>query len=285
MMDPPKKKLLITGAGGFIGTHLCETLNTQGIPFEIFSRQSDLWPERLDQLDLSAFLGVIHLAQPKVKQTNSWADLERDCILPIRGLLKAIHKTNPPCLFVFVTSQSAKRDTSSKYGKMKWLAEQLLVESNLNYTILRPGLVFGKGDQGLFNQLRRLIKLSPIVPLIGLGHQQIQPVSLQILVDAIIHVTKSPEQHFRAIYPIAFSPITFKEFLMQLAKLEKKQRLFIPIPAIFINFFLFFLELLPNPPLTRANLAGFLQTDIMCCEETWKKLEIDSKSKGIQNLI
>ena len=47
-----------------------------------------------------------------------------------------------------------------------WQAEQEVINSGLPYTILRPSLIFGEGDE-FINALAALVKAFPLVPVVG----------------------------------------------------------------------------------------------------------------------
>ncbi|MDP1822145.1 MAG: sugar nucleotide-binding protein [Archangium sp.] len=272
-------RLLITGASGFIGSHLRHALEARGLAYRTLKRD-DTWPDKLaTTLDLSAVDAVVHLANPRVSGTDSRDQLVRDTLVPLEGLIGAIKRTNPACCLVFLSSQSAGPDTPSSYGRLKWEAEQLLAASGCTWVVIRPGLVLGEGNRGLFSTLRRLIESSPVIPVIGSGEHLIQPVHVDAVTDAIIRVCLEPEKHAGALYQLALPPVPFKDLLQAMAQGLGKKRAFFPVPEALVNLGLWLGEtVLENPPLTRVNLAGLVNLEVMQTGATLDRLGVQLPS-------
>ncbi len=271
------KKILITGASGFIGTHLRNALVIASQPFDVLSHTVASWPDRLGtDLDLSKVKAVVHLAVPRICERDAWTDIEHQTIQPLSGLLSAIQRTNRECSLIFVSSQSASPTTPSKYGRMKWRSEKLIEASDCIHTIVRPGLVIGTGSSGLFPFMLKLVRLSPVIPLVGTGRQMIQPVAVSALVEALVHICSDPKSHVTELYRLALAPILFRDFLSRIATRLKKRRVFVPIPEALVDTGLWVLEsILKNPPLTRVNLAGLLNLETMDTKASSVRLGIE----------
>jgi NADH dehydrogenase len=72
------------------------------------------------------------------------------------------------------------------YAQSKELAERAVVESGLNYTIIRPTIVIGD-DSAIWKSLSRLAR-APIIPLFGGGKTHIQPIYVDDLVECLVEV-------------------------------------------------------------------------------------------------
>ena len=69
-------------------------------------------------------------------------------------------------------------DARSRYHQTKWAAEDCVRRSGLDWTIFRPSLIYGPGD-GFVNLFAKIIRFSPVVPLLGSRSAQFQPVSVK----------------------------------------------------------------------------------------------------------
>jgi nucleoside-diphosphate-sugar epimerase len=155
-------RVLITGSSGFIGNHLCQILKEYDIDFTRLVRTSHSlinsdqistsripnlielsWPEHLTSLDLSPYSSIVHLAHAQIKQTMSKEELYASHIKPVEILIERIKESNPQCHFIFISSQSADPDSNSKYAQIKFAIEKILEKSEIAFTIIRPGLVYG----------------------------------------------------------------------------------------------------------------------------------------------
>ncbi len=66
----------------------------------------------------------------------------------------------------------------SGYHRAKWEAEEAVRSSGLRWTIFRPSIIFGPED-AFVNMLAKMIRLLPVVPVIGDGRYRLQPVAVE----------------------------------------------------------------------------------------------------------
>src|SRR5215218_4794458 len=86
--------------------------------------------------------------------------------------------------FVFVSSLGAP-EGASDYHRSKRDAEAIVERFKGNWTICRPGNVYGPGDGQISVMLRLVRGVSPIVPKIGSGDQTFQPIWWEDLAKAL----------------------------------------------------------------------------------------------------
>lgn len=80
--------------------------------------------------------------------------------------------------FVHVSANGVTNDFQFRYLYSKWQGEQAVINSGLPYTILRPTLMFGPGDEFL-NTLAGLARIFPLVPVAGAGRNRYQPIAVE----------------------------------------------------------------------------------------------------------
>ena len=81
---------------------------------------------------------------------------------------------------------SAKRRFPDEYGKMKIKVEELVRNSGLDYTILRPSMIYGPGSTSFDFILERFEKIPLFTPIIGNGKSLIRPVHIDDVIEAIV---------------------------------------------------------------------------------------------------
>src|SRR5206468_8321931 len=76
--------------------------------------------------------------------------------------------------FVYVSSLGADRG-QSEYHRSKFVAEDVVRAFTRDWVVLRPGAVYGPGDEHV-SVLLRMIRTLPVIPTIGDDNQECQPV-------------------------------------------------------------------------------------------------------------
>jgi nucleoside-diphosphate-sugar epimerase len=175
------KRILITGANGFVGSHITEQLVSDNYEVTALVRKSSnikyikdckinyeyisLDDERGLTKLLSRFDVVIHCAG--VVRALNWDGYERTNVVGTKNIVNAaIKNKNTLKKFVYISSQAAqgpsmgnipkllseKESPVSLYGKSKLLAEQEVkrLENQIPYTIIRPASVYGPRDKDIF---------------------------------------------------------------------------------------------------------------------------------------
>jgi nucleoside-diphosphate-sugar epimerase len=169
-------RVLVTGAGGFIGSHLCPALAAAGHELRASAQGCD---------------AVVHLAN--IAHTSaSAADLQRvnveGTIAQARAALAA-----GAVRFVYLSSLKAAQPDDA-YGRAKVRAEQALLGlAGLEPVILRPPLVYGPRVKANFLALMRAIDRGWPLPLASIRNRR-SLVYVGNLVDAILVCLGGPAQ-------------------------------------------------------------------------------------------
>ena len=237
-----KKKALVTGANGFIGSHLTEELVRRGWEVTCLVRRLRGlgWIENL-QVRLvrgdcreKPTLGpavegadhVFHLAG--VINALDWEEYYQANVVGTRNLLEACAERNPGLRkFIHVSSISAAGPSEkgrilteddpnrpvSDYGRSKLAAEEAVreFEQRLPFVIIRPPNVIGPRQKEL-REVIRLVK-KRIKPVVGTGEPQTSLCYVRDVVEALILAAERPEADGRTYFlayprPYAWSEIT-----------------------------------------------------------------------------
>lgn len=257
------KKILITGGSGFIGSALAQRLSEEGIDYSRVIRDDNVsgavregtdwrinWPRGLSQIDYSEYSSVVHLAKAA---GSSFKEEVSAHLEPVKLLCTTL--SNFECNLVFVSSQSASPNAVSGYGVGKWSAEQQLKQSAVSWTIVRPGLVVGKGAAaGLFGAIRRVVKLFPVVIVPDL---RVQPVLIGDLVEELIAVINNPQNFCRKEIGLALFSRSLAEFVRDIGLELGVRRWAIAFPTRGFEIILsMIVKILPKFPLTPGQLQG-----------------------------
>ena len=209
-------RILVTGAGGFIGSHLCPALAAAG-------HELRTAPEGCD--------AVVHLAN--IAHTSaSPAELHRvnveGTIAQAKSALAAGARR-----FVYLSSLKAARPEDA-YGRAKSIAEQALLQlPGLEAVVLRPPLVYGPRVKANFLALLRAIDGGWPLPLASIGNRR-SLIYVGNLVDAIRRCLDGPAQG-RTYAVSDGAPVSTPELCRAIARaLGKRARLF-PFPGALLR--------------------------------------------------
>ena len=182
------KNILITGASGFIGSHIRSALLTDGRYrlVTITRRQSTVRPAKNELLvpgnfydsDLLDTIGwpvdcLIHCAAIRGESSLDEADYQKVNVQGTQTLLEFCRKRGIP-YFLFISSVGVlgtipqprpagsgnKANPDGRYHQSKWQAEELVRKyhsQKLKTLILRPTITYGEGDNGFILKMVSMI--------------------------------------------------------------------------------------------------------------------------------
>jgi nucleoside-diphosphate-sugar epimerase len=199
-------KILITGAGGFVGRHLVAHLAASGDGHQVVAivrrpladakviadlTQFEDWPALLAGVEV-----VVHLAaRVHQRDVNEREAFERDNTTLVETMVEAAMAAGVG-RFILLSSIKAAAHADNRaldasddaYGQSKAAAEQLLFErthsSPMEVVVIRPPLVYGPGVKANFQRLTVLARLPIPLPLARIDNRR-DMVSVFNLVDLI----------------------------------------------------------------------------------------------------
>jgi nucleoside-diphosphate-sugar epimerase len=190
--------VLLTGATGFTGSFVSIELLKRGIKFDCLVRQSsktaqlqslgvNLVEGDLDNLESLRRVFPGYRALINVASIGFGAAPNIVMACEEAGIKRAI--------FVSTTAIFTKLNAQSK--AVRQAAEAVIKASNLDYTILRPTMIYGTPRDRNMIKLLRLIQRSPIIPIPGSGKSLQQPVHVEDVAWAIGEVLNHPKTYCR----------------------------------------------------------------------------------------
>src|SRR5207302_8646593 len=115
------------------------------------------------------------------------------------------------------------------YHQSKRRAEECVRNSGLDYTIFRPSLIYGRRDH-FVNLFAKIIRWSPVVPILGRKDAKFQPVAVEAVATAFVKALTEPRAIGKTYDLGGEETFTLREMIDVIARVMGKRRLKIHVP-------------------------------------------------------
>jgi NADH dehydrogenase len=258
--------IAITGASGFIGSALTRALGQKGFSLRLIVHKKK--PDLLDRdkfdiktadvhnIDtlVQAFINIniIYHIVGIIAETRQLT-FEKTVAGGTRNVVEAAQKCGVKKI-VYLSALGTSDKSQSKYHQAKWKSEEYIRNSGIDYVILRPSVVFGPDDEFL-NMIAGMIKRLPLIPVIGDGNYELQPIYIDDLVKIMIACLDNEKAVNRMVEIGGPKAYAYKELVSILKRHLNKKKLIIYLPTLFIKAIATVMERVLKPaPITTDQL-------------------------------
>jgi len=148
---------------------------------------------------------------------------------------------------VQISAIGADPESPAAYGRTKAAGEAAVAQGHPHAVILRPSIVFGTEDQ-FFNRFATMARIAPVLPIVG-GATRFQPVWVQDVAEAAAKAAAG--EAAPGIHELGGPNIyAFRELMELMLRVIRRRRLIVDMPFWMARTQAWFLQWLPNPPLT-----------------------------------
>ena len=236
-------KVLVTGGTGVIGRATVASLLEQGQQIRLLSRNPDE--------DAQQWAGRVEFWPASLSEPGSLRGCTEGCDIVVH--VAGIMEESPPALtyetinvegtrlvmreaerckvgrFIYISSLGAEAG-SSPYHRSKRRAEEIVRGFAGGWMILRPGNVYGPGDD-VTSLLLTLVRTLPVVPVIGSGDEPYQPIWVDDLAHAITEAVRRTDLHGRVLELAGEEKTTLNELIGRLSEITGRAPALVPIPS------------------------------------------------------
>lgn len=172
-------KVAIAGGTGFVGSHLAVRLVGAGHSVVLLSRGKTVPPRRLQELPNVEHHHLEITDTPNLVQVISGCDAVVNCvgihrekssqtfdrlhIQAVRSLISALRQAQITRL-IHLSFLQARSYIDSPYHHSKWQGEEVLRGTDLRWTVIKPGIIYGPGD-GFVTNLKKTLTHMPFFVL------------------------------------------------------------------------------------------------------------------------
>jgi uncharacterized protein YbjT (DUF2867 family) len=235
-------KVLVTGGTGVVGVGTVTAVLRHGHEVRLVSRHAERdagrWPDgvepwRGDVAESDTIVGsadgcdaVLHLVAI-VDEAPPDVTFDRVNVRGTRNIVREAARGGVP-KFVFVSSLGCERG-SSAYHQSKRAGEKIVRGFDGDWVIVRPGNVYGPGDDQI-SLLLKMVRTLPAIPVLGGGDDTFQPIWHEDLAEALARVVERDDLA-REVLDLAGPEVTSQNDLIQrLSRITGRSPVRVPLP-------------------------------------------------------
>jgi uncharacterized protein YbjT (DUF2867 family) len=269
-----QEKVTVFGGTGFLGRHVVQQLLEADYPVRVASRH----PERAAALFPDVHPGI-ESTHADISDDGSIAAAVADVIgvvnavslyaesgqltfhsIHVKGAARVAQLAREAGVerLVHVSGIGSDAKSTSPYIRSRGEGERVVREAFPTATLVRPSVMFGRGDafvRPLATMLRRL----PAFPLFGSGRTRLQPAHVEDVAEAIARAMQNSD--CQICYELGGPRVyTYRSLLEVIAQSLGTKPLLVPVPFDLWRMFAVAAEIFPHPPITR-NQVELMQID------------------------
>lgn len=199
-------RVFVTGATGFVGRSVIQALRSDGYVVRCLVRrgserdlrgleavervEGDILVRRGLEEGMAGCQAVVHLVgiireRPAVASTFEMVHTQGTINILEAAMAAGVRR------HLHMSALGSRPGARARYHQTKWAAEEAVRASGLAWTIFRPSIIYGRGDE-FATMLARMVERSPVVPVIGSGRQRLQPVPVEHVAEGFARALALP---------------------------------------------------------------------------------------------
>jgi NADH dehydrogenase len=240
-------KIAITGASGFVGRHLARQLASEGHELVLLARGVDRRDPTAIDIPSARFVpaalcdpGAIEQALAGCYAVAHCAGINREIgrqtfqtvhIAGTRHVVEAARRVGVKKI-ALMSFLRARPNCGSPYHESKWAAEEIIRNSGLDYTIVKAGMVYGRGDH-MLDHLSHSLHTLPFFATVGFNEKPIRPLAIDDLVRILRAALVDARLNRQTVAVTGAEQLNLSEAARRVAGATSRRILILPAPVWF----------------------------------------------------
>jgi NADH dehydrogenase len=238
-------------------------------------------PETLDEW-MEGVDTVVHLVAIPIEKGNRTYEA-----INYQGTVNVVEAAKKAGVrrFINMCQNGATATHFSPFLRSKGKAQEYVAASGLDWTAMRPSVIWGPQDE-FANVQARLIQMTPFVfPIVGDGKAQFQPVYVGDVVEAIVRSINDPSTIGHEYELGGPDVLTYEQIVNRVLKALNTTRAKVKVPVAVLRPLVVLMQtLLPNPPVSTTLLDLLSEQNVVSDNALVSKFEIEPKPFTPENL-
>jgi uncharacterized protein YbjT (DUF2867 family) len=259
-------KVHVTGGSGFLGTHVLPLLVAAGDDVTALARST----AAADKVTAAGARAVFGDLYDPASLDDAFAASGAEALVNLASLgfghapaIVAAAEEAGMRRAVFVSTTAVATTLDSRSKAVRLAAEETVRASSLDWTILRPTMIYGSAGDRNMGRLLRLLRRAPVVPLPGGGRRLQQPVHVDDLAMAVVSALTAAAA-VGQVYDVAGpEPLTLRQVVVQAADAVGRRPRLVDVPlAPVIGLTRLYERLAPAPRLKAEQLQRLAEDKV-----------------------
>jgi NADH dehydrogenase len=156
----------------------------------------------------------------------------------------------------------ARANCGSGYHESKWAAEEIVRSSGLDYTILKAGVIYGRGDH-MLDHLSHALFTFPVFATVGLRDRPVRPLAVEDLVKVLQAALIDGRLSRETVSVLGPEEMLLGEAARRVGKAINRRPSIVPAPVWFHHALALGLEAMMRVPLVSRAQVQILSEGIV----------------------
>lgn len=280
------KKILLTGATGYIGKRMINVLISNGYhpvcctrDVERFSKPTGISEDKFSVIEVD-FLkketlqnipkdieGAYYLMH-SMSGTKEYEELEKTTA---ENFVNSLQETN--CKHVIYLSGLVNEKELSKHLNSRLNVEKILKNATFHTTVLRAGIIIGSGSAS-FEIIRDLVEKLPIMVTPKWLNTKCQPIGIANVLDFLLFSLFKEETYGKSFDIGCDDVLTYKQMLLKFAEVRNLKRSIYTLPVMTPKLSSYWLYFVTSTSYKLAtSLVESMKVEVICRPESLQEIK------------